>query len=109
MLSCFAFGDIKTSNVASLDDLNAVIQEMGKGTEESRYLRLEGTNRDAEKYGDVIRKSMWMDVAHHWNYRYWENPPKLIFTLELKEGMRLLAAMRDENESRSCRGRSAWR
>lgn len=104
MLSCFAFGDIKTSNVASLDDLNAVIEEMGKGAESNRYLRLEGENRDAEKYGDVIRKSMWMDVAHHWNFRYWENPPKLIFTLELKEGMRLLAAMLDEKRGSKLQG-----
>ena len=96
MLFCWAYGDIKTSNVSSLDDLNAVIEEMGNETETSRYLQLVGANRDAEKYGDVIRKSMWMDVAHHWNYRYWENPPKLIYNLELKEGMRLLAAMRDE-------------
>ncbi len=96
MLSCFAFGDIKTSNVVSLDDLNEVIAEMGKRTESSRYLRLEGENRDLEKYGDVIRKSMWMDVANRWGYRYWDNSPKVMITLELKEGMRLWAAMNDE-------------
>lgn len=86
--------ELKTSSVKTVEDLNTVIWEMALNQEEERFVNVLGTN-DSEEFRRTIGKSMWMDCAHEYHYRYWEKTPRLVFQLELKEGMRLLAALKN--------------